>query len=122
MENNNGNVMSFYGEVAFKTPLSLEETGEIISTTILGGAKLGGKEEAIYDEVPAIFTLILGTRIILHAGNSNSRNENIFILSIEPFNSLKAYTNRIYLNKYLALICKEKLQNIDDIDVIEMSE
>jgi hypothetical protein len=54
-------------EVRIVTQLSLEELGEVISLRLLGGIPMGGREEYIYDEVPAIFAEkeVLGARFVL---------------------------------------------------------
>lgn len=47
--------------------MSIEEVGAIISTKVLGGIRLIGRENCIRDEIPAIYseTEVLGTRFIL---------------------------------------------------------
>lgn len=46
---------------------SLEEVAEIISAKLIPGISFGGREEHIYDEVPAIYAKqnVLGLRLIL---------------------------------------------------------
>src|ERR1044071_5349173 len=53
--------------LSFLSEKNLEEVAEIISTKLIGGIPFVGKDEFIYDEVPAVYTKhdVLGLRVIL---------------------------------------------------------
>lgn len=109
-----------HGGVNLKSDLTIEEVGEILSTQVLGGIHLGGKEKNIYEEVPAIFNSILGYTIVLQ-GYSGFDHEWGFSLSIIPdFNPGKVGEYDVNLNNYLCLLLKDKLKDIKDIIVIEL--
>ena len=57
----------FHCTVTIYSSLSLDEVGVIVSTRVLGGTPMGGREEYIRDEVPAIFNQnpVLGLEFIL---------------------------------------------------------
>ncbi len=50
-----GKIPFLVGKVVMQSNLEIEEVGDIISQALFGGVKLGGKDERIYEEVPAIF-------------------------------------------------------------------
>lgn len=54
------------GTTTFKTELSIEEAGELISQKLFGGLELSGLDKQIYDEVPAIYIEheIMGLRVV----------------------------------------------------------
>lgn len=57
----------FNCQVQLRTSMDLESLGRLLSTTLLGGIPMGGRKEALLDEVPAIYTEgpILGNFFIL---------------------------------------------------------
>ena len=54
-------------QVQLRTSMDLESLGRLLSTTLLGGVPMGGRKEALLDEVPAIYTegAILGNFFVL---------------------------------------------------------
>lgn len=57
----------FTCQVQLRTSMDLETLGRLLSTTLLGGIPMGGRKEALLDEVPALYTegSILGNFFIL---------------------------------------------------------
>ncbi len=94
------------GTTTFKTELSIDEVGDIISQTLFGGIKLNGLEKRLYDEIPAIFTEheIMGLRVILSGYSGYSEGKH-FVLHIAPFGFSKKFgqveSQEIQLNEYL---------------------
>ena len=98
---------------------SLEEVAAIISERLLGGVRLVGRDEHIYDEVPAIFSAhdILGLRIILQ-GYGGSQGYFLEMRDRKPLNSSTASeqirSSVVDLSPNVACL----LQGIDDLRVI----
>jgi hypothetical protein len=59
--------------VDIKTKLNFEELVAVLSGELCGGIPLGGLEESIRDEVPAVFTLktFLGICVVLYGGDGD---------------------------------------------------
>lgn len=57
----------FACQVQLRSTMDLETLGQLLSKTLLGGIPMGGRKEALLDEVPAIYTheAILGNHFIL---------------------------------------------------------
>ena len=53
--------------LSFLSEKSLEAVAEVISSKLIGGILFVGKDEFIYDQVPAVYAkhLVLGLRVIL---------------------------------------------------------
>lgn len=117
---NNKKVSHLQGGINLKSNLTIEEVGEIISTEVLGGIRLGGKEKNIYEEIPAIFNAVLGFSIVLQ-GYSGMDHEWGFVFSIiSNFNTGEAETYEVSMDNYLSLLFKERLKEVHEIKVIEL--
>ena len=109
------------GSVGLKSTLSIEEIAEILSELVFGGAKFGGKELKIYDEVPALFINkgVLGLRVILQGYASNEH----FHLGLLPDFKLKGIEKyEVDLSTYLLALLKERLKDVSEIQVIDDQE
>jgi hypothetical protein len=116
-----------YGNVNFKSDLSIKEVGSIIGEKIFSGATFGGKENNIYEEVPAIYidNLMLGFLIVIQ-GYSGINHESGYWLNITPYFSItnnKKFINSIKydvcLNTYLYALLDERLKDNPEIMVLE---
>lgn len=109
------------GKVHLKTDLSIMELGELISKNILGGAKLGGLERYIYEEVPAIYVQngLFGLSVILQ-GDSGINNKHGFCFEIRPAHS-EGYKERetVNISGYLISLFKARLANKNIIIIDE---
>ncbi len=112
------------GYVSFKSELSLEKVGTILSQKLFGGLEFGGKELEIHEEVPAIFLdePILGLKVVLD-GYSGFEGENHFTLSISPWIPLPDIERmEVRIDDYLVEILKSQLDGTDSIKVLEDEE
>ena len=116
-----------HGSVNFKSDLSIEEVGAIISTKVFSGVQFGGKENNIYEEVPAIYidNLMLGFLFVIQ-GYSGIDNKFGFTLSITPVFSIGSNKDiniseyiDVNLDYYLYSLLEDRLKNIYDIKVIK---
>ena len=114
-------VSRIIGMSYLKSNLTIEEVGNILSEKLFAGFPFGGKEENIYEEIPAIFIRvpILGLRIVLQ-GKSGIDENSGFALEILPWISFDKQVDKdILLDDYLTQILKLLLKDRDDIIVIE---
>lgn len=90
------------GIVAFQSNQSLEEVGKLISERLFGGFQFGGKEEYIYEEIPAIYIseLIIGLRVILSGYNGFDEDER-FVLELGPLRGVPQNGEKYDLSAYL---------------------
>lgn len=110
------------GAVALKSDLSIEEVGEKIAEKLFGSLKFIGKEEEIYEEVPAVYIApnILGLRIILQ-GYSGMEDANGFSLGIHPAKTFKnVEMKECKLDGFLTLLLKDALKDVKEIQVIDV--
>ena len=115
---NEFNLPRFKGGIAFKTTLTLEELGDIISNKIFAGAQFGGKDQHIYEEIPAVFIMLFGWQLILQQGDTDSNKVTNYVLDLFQFSPVPNYDNKIHLNSYMEYIFIEKLKDIPEIEVI----
>lgn len=107
--------------VSMKSQFKIEELGIILSEKIFGGIPFEGLEEAIYDEIPAIFfkRRLLGFNFVLQ-GYDGLDNEIGYILSMIPnftVQGVEYFT--IQLNNYFFALFKERLKDYPEILVIQ---
>lgn len=116
-----------HGSVNFKSDLSLEEVGRIIGDKVFSGAVFGGKENSIYEEVPAIYidNLMLGFLFVIQ-GYSGINHESGYWLNITPYFSITnnekfkdAIKFDVCLSTYLYALLEERLKEYPEIKVIE---
>ena len=119
----NKKIPYIWGTGVILSDLSLEEVAEIISERLFDGLPFGGKEECIYEEVPAVYIAlpIMGFKIILSTGHANSYN-----LEVKPYELFRRhiYKNnipeeRISFDTYLYHLLKYELEDVPGIQVIE---
>jgi hypothetical protein len=53
------------GHVVIRCRDSIEDVATKISATLLGGLVFGGKDEGVYEEVPAVYADVIGLRFVL---------------------------------------------------------
>ncbi len=106
------------GSVIFKSELRLEEVGELLSSELLGGAKLGGLEEEIYEEVPAIFCEILGMRVVL-SGYSMLDNGAYSMSFFANYKNSSNNSEAVLIHKYLIGLMKSKPIVSKHLELIE---
>lgn len=96
------------GTVAFQSSQTLEEVGKLISERLFGGLKFEGKEEYIYEEIPAIYIseLILGLRVIL-SGYSGFDEEEWFELKLGPLRGVPQNGEKYDLSAYLETLLSD---------------
>lgn len=105
------------GSVQIKSDLPIQDLGQIISESILGGIKLGGIEKNIYEEVPAIFCGLLGFSAVLH-GYAGLGDETSFWFDLVPnFSSQEDEKETIDLGNYLAALFKDRLKDHPEIKI-----
>ncbi len=109
----------FTGFAYFQSELSLEEAAKIISDRILGGAKFGGADEDIHEEIPAVYVseTILGFNIVLD-GYSGFLPEQRFELSIVQNNSTIEGAIRIDMSAHLEKALAMGLKDISEIKLL----
>ncbi len=101
--------------------LEIEEVGDILSQVLFGGVKLGGKDERIYDEVPAIYLSppILGFCAFLQGYKGFGKDEG-YVLTISPdFTVRDVKRVTVKLDSYLTMLLKDRLKDHDQIKVLD---
>lgn len=120
-------IPEFLGYISLQSTLSLEELGEVLSQKVFAGAKFGGKERAIHEEIPAIFiqSPFMGMLIILD-GYNGLENDKWFTIHFQTWANFGRYLranqiqeSRIQLDWYLYYLLKEGLQDYPEIIIIE---
>jgi hypothetical protein len=108
------------GGVKFRSDLTLEEVGEILSRELFGGLPFGGKDESIHEEIPAIFIepTILGLQIILDGYNEEDEDQT-FLLSIRPLRMSDPHLKRCIIDKQLSSLIIYLLRDQSQIVVLE---
>jgi len=94
--------------------MSIEEVGELISKKLFGGLPFGGKENYIYDEIPAIYIKdkILGFKIILNG--FPGKNGGYILHLVSKFESMEDMEfEEIDLEKYIACA----LGDIEELEI-----
>jgi len=118
-------IPNFWGGCELKSSLTLEALAEILSREIFSGAKFGGKEKSIHEEIPAVFieSSFLGMLVVLEG---YSGMDNWFVLSTKPYGKFNRFlsvneveTERVDLDMYLYYLLKQSLLNYSEILVIE---
>ena len=98
------------GQAVIYSEKNLEEVAAILSKALFGGAPFGGKEDYIYDEVPAVYisdkAAPLGLRIILqgNGGKLGYRLELHSDTNLPADQADNATFEPIDLSDYLALL------------------
>lgn len=116
------NIIPFLvGYVTLKSDLSIEHVAEILSERIFGGLKFGGKEEAIYEEVPAIYiSSLLGLRVVLSGYQGHGDDEG-YCLSISPTIKLnELMPSEVQIDLYLVTVLKQALKDYEEIEVLDV--
>ncbi len=112
-----------HGSVKFRSNLEIEEVGRIISEKIFSGLAFGGKEENIYEEIPAIYinNLMLGFQFVIQ-GFSGLEKSDGFSLDMIPYFSIKKtdkFKNTksydVNLNNYLYALLDTRLKGFSNI-------
>jgi hypothetical protein len=112
----------FIGAVVIKTNLSIEELGSLLSTKILGGLALGGKELEIHEEIPCIFLAenVLGFRIELD-GNPGFKEETFYSFQVSNIgfpSAAEAKEQLTDISLYMYFLIKDAFLGRTDIVVI----
>lgn len=115
-------IKTIKGSIQLKSDLDIIELGNIISELALGGAKLKGLEENIYDEVPAIYSKMLGVRVILHGypEKTDSQQSGYWIDLIPSFKA--DGDERINISEYLFQFLQTALSEVHEVEVVSWSE
>jgi hypothetical protein len=120
-------IPEFLGYISLRSNLPLEALGELLSEKVFAGAKFGGKERAIHEEIPAIFIQnpFMGMLIVLD-GYSGLGDDKWFTIHFQTWGDFGRYLrtnqieeNRVKLDWYLYYLFKEGLQNHPEIVIIE---
>jgi hypothetical protein len=120
-------VPSLWGTCGLKSTLSLEEVGDILSQKVFAGARFGGRELDIREEVPAVFIdkSFMGLRVIL-MGYSGMEESKGFTVSIEPSGDFRQYLHknkveraRVEMSSYLYYLLTEALQDNSEMQILE---
>jgi len=100
-------------ELGFLSEKGLEAVAEIISTKLIGGIPFVGKDEFIYDEVPAVYAEhdVLGLRVILQGfggeeGYYLGMHPRDFPLENKPVD-LKKESKVEDITQYIAFLLKD---------------
>jgi hypothetical protein len=111
------------GTLSLQSELTIEEVGEKLSGKLFGGLKFGGKERAIYDEVPAIFieSNVLSFRIILQGYSGLSENDKFYLTIFPDFYIEGVEQQQIHLDEYLTEVSKTIFQDDSDINILDYS-
>lgn len=107
----------FHANVSIHTTRSLEELGQAISESLLGGVPFGGKEDYIREEIPAIYiSQILGMRLILMENDSGES----YILTFQSLVHGNYGWPSVHLpiDDFMELAVKNALKPYRDIKVI----
>jgi len=111
----------FSGSVVLLSNLSIEEVGNILSDRLFGGLPFGGKEQCLYEEVPAIFIepFILGFNIILSGYGGFGEDEGYVLETRQDkkFSIDYVQSSHYRLDGYLYLLVKDALKDISEIVV-----
>ena len=98
MNLNTASLPSIWGSLIFDTTLSLEELGSIISEVMFSNLPFQGRDQNIYNEVPAIFIKDhpLGLKVVL-SGDSQTG----YRLEVQSYFKSKDIPNeRVYFDGY----------------------
>jgi hypothetical protein len=108
------------GQTRMRSDLEIEELGRIISKEILGGIKMGGLEDKICEEIPAIYVepTILGFFVKLQ-GTKGLEEDKCYSFEIEQITRwVKSESYLLPLDKYLLSVFEERLKNYPEIILV----
>ncbi len=120
-------INALYGSCAMRTNLSLEQLAKIISDKVFGGVPFGGKDQHIWEEIPAVYirSSILGLQIILGEGKNDGGNGNIFVLSVSSSNGFGRYrfedklpNKTAEVDSYLQRVLKYSLVRFPQVEIL----